>query len=94
MESSSSEGICVAIRVRPLNGKELSSGQNIAFKCIPEYNAIVQQGRDGVPIDGQYFQYDKVFEGDATSKDVYSYIAKDIVSGVAKGINGTIFACM
>lgn len=36
------EGICVAIRIRPLNEVEVASGQSVAFQCIPQYNQIGQ----------------------------------------------------
>jgi hypothetical protein len=37
---------CVAIRVRPLNHRELIAGQLKAFKC--QNNSIVQLSRDDV----------------------------------------------
>eukprot|EP01041_Mallomonas_annulata_P002987 gene2987-5859_t len=92
MEATSMEGICVAIRLRPLNSREINSGQASVFQCLPEYNSITQQNKDGQPIEGQFYQYDKVFNEESSTDEVYSYIAKDIVTGVAHGINGTIFA--
>ena len=89
---SSTDGICVAIRMRPMNERELSSGQLPVFRCIPQHNAISQLGRDGQALDVQTYQYDKVFDESTTSDDVYKYSAKKIVQGVANGINGTIFA--
>ena len=87
-----SEGICVAIRMRPLNDRELSGGQEAVFKCITDHNAIAQL-KDHQVIDGQTYYYDKVFDDKATTANVYTYVAKEIVSNVASGINGTIFAC-
>jgi len=87
------EGIRVAIRMRPLNEREINSGQSSIFKCISQYNAVAQLNRDGQTIEGQYYQYDRVFDEESTTDDVYSYVGQDIVRGVAHGINGTIFAC-
>ena len=89
---SESEKICVAIRMRPLNEREKSSGQEACFKCMSDQNAIVQL-RDGKDIDGQFYQYDKVFDENSSTDSVYDYVGKDLVNGVVNGISGTIFAC-
>lgn len=87
------EGICVAIRMRPLNDRELTGGQEQIFRCISGYNAIAQTGKDGQLVEGQTYYYDKVFDESSSTTDVFSYVARDIVRGVVQGINGTIFAC-
>jgi hypothetical protein len=78
--------------MRQLNEKEKAAGQEATFKCIANQNAIVQL-KDGKELDGQMYQYDQVFDDTATTESVYSYIGRDIVQGVANGINGTVFAC-
>lgn len=87
---SNQEGICVAIRMRPLNERELSSGQHELFRCLP--NNSVGQLKDGQPLDGQIYYYDKVFDENTTTATVYDHIGTDIVKGVTSGINGTVFA--
>jgi hypothetical protein len=89
----SKEGICVGIRMRPLNERELSSGQQSIFKCLPNSNAISQFTKDSTPVEGQCYNYDKVFDEKSSTEAVYEYTGKDIVAGVANGINGTVFAC-
>ena len=81
--------------MRPLNAKEVAAGQDKAFKCISTstYNAVTQLTKDGHPVKGQMYYYDKVFDEQANTGDVYSHIGKDVVKGVLNGINGTIFAC-
>jgi centromeric protein E len=86
-----SEGICVGIRMRPLNERELTGGQQMLFQCNPATNAVAQM-RDGAPVEGQVFHFDKVFDEKSSTSDVYSHIGKNIVQGVMNGINGTIFA--
>lgn len=88
-----SEGICVGIRMRPLNERELASGQQMLFQCMASANAVAQM-RDGAPVEGQVYYFDKVFDEKSSTVDVYSHIGKNIVQGVMNGINGTIFACM
>eukprot|EP01042_Synura_sphagnicola_P009343 gene9343-11995_t len=86
-----SEGICVGIRMRPLNDRELTSGQQKLFQCVPSTNAVAQM-RDNAPVDGQVYYFDKVFDERSSTGDVYAHIGKNIVQGVMNGINGTIFA--
>lgn len=91
MDAASTERICVAIRIRPLNEKEIASSQEKAFKSSGN-NSICQCSNTG-PSDETMYYYDKIFDEDASTTDVYSHVAKDIVQGVVQGINGTIFAC-
>ncbi len=57
--SSKGEGICVGIRMRPLNEREIQSGQEKIFKCVPNCNAITHVNTaDTGP--GQTYYYDKV----------------------------------
>ena len=57
--SSKGEGICVGIRMRPLNDREIQSGQEKIFKCVPNCNAITHTNTaDTGP--GQIYYYDKV----------------------------------
>ena len=86
------DGICVAIRIRPLNELESSTGQTPAFQCIPQYNQIGQL-KDGQIMRGQTFDFDRVFDQQATTNQVYTSTARNLVMNVMEGINGTIFAC-
>ena len=81
------EGICVAIRPRPLKKGE---GQEKVFICDSEANSIVQT-KDNQPVEG--WSFDKVFDDTSSTEGVYTHVAKNIVEGVVRGINGTIFAC-
>eukprot|EP01031_Cornospumella_fuschlensis_P007516 gene7516-9314_t len=90
-QSKSSEGIRVAIRMRPLNEREVNSGQEKSFRCQTQYNAVTQI-KDGQAVDGGTSYFDKVFDESARNTDVYDYVGKEIVQGVMGGINGTVFA--
>jgi centromeric protein E len=89
---SNQEGICVAIRMRPMNEKEINTGQEKLFSCNPQSNSI-SQIRENQLVDGQTYYFDRVFDANATTYEVYSHIAQSTVKGVVRGINGTIFAC-
>jgi centromeric protein E len=87
------EGIKVAIRVRPLNERELNqAGNERIFKCDIATNSIYPINIEGQPIEGSVYCYDHVFDEGCRTKDVYSQTGKHIVNGVMNGINGTIFA--
>ena len=91
--NSNSEGICVAIRMRPMNERELKDGQEKIFSCQLNQNSISQLKDNNQPLEGQTYYYDKVFDGNSTTPEVYDHTAKEIVKNVVRGINGTIFAC-
>ena len=87
------EGIQVAIRVRPRSEFDATDGYSAAFQVLvgQGQNAVAQL-KDGMPMEGQTYNYDKVFEENATTAEVYTHIASEVVRNVALGINGTIFA--
>jgi len=58
--NSKGEGICVGIRMRPLNDREILSGQDKIFKCVPHCNAITHINSAAESAAGQTFYYDKV----------------------------------
>jgi hypothetical protein len=66
-EMSSKEGITVAIRVRPLNQRELSHESGEAWRILPQYNAVEQMTAEGESMperrdNHNFFQFDKVRE--------------------------------
>ena len=91
--TNQSEGICVGIRMRPLNEREKTAGQDKIFQCCTEINTVSQILPNGQAVDNQTYHYDKVYDEGASTREVYSHIAHDLVQGVLHGINGTIFAC-
>ena len=92
IQAPATEGICVAIRMRPLNDRELSGGQEAVFRCTPKDNRVAQI-KDNQTVEGQTYHYDKVFDEHATTAEVYTHVGRNAVKNVAAGINGTIFAC-
>ena len=56
-EQSAAEGVIVAIRMRPMNERELRDGQEQIYKCLPGQHAIAQCNGD---VDGVTYFYDKV----------------------------------
>ncbi|TFJ85980.1 hypothetical protein NSK_002800 [Nannochloropsis salina CCMP1776] len=91
------EGICVAIRARPMSSREKIQGQRALWRCLPAHDSITLTGPDGNPLPDRspglsFFTYDKVFSENSSTSDVYHAIGRPIVSSVLQGFNGTIFA--
>ncbi|KAM9814234.1 kinesin heavy chain [Neosynchiropus ocellatus] len=75
--------IKVLCRFRPLNQSEIIRGD----KFIPVFH-----GEDTVIFGGKSYVFDQVFPTNTSQEQVYNTCAKQIVSDVLGGYNGTIFA--
>ena len=85
----------VAVRMRPLNQNE--GNHNRVWKVLPKYSSVTQTTKTGHPlperIQGRnFFTFDKTFNETVSTGEVYDSVAKDIVTSVVTGLNGTIFA--
>ncbi|XP_043719861.1 kinesin-like protein KIN-7E, chloroplastic [Telopea speciosissima] len=84
--SKAKENVTVTVRFRPLSGREINKGDEIAwyadgdYTVRNEYNPSVSYG------------FDKVFGPATTTRHVYDVAAQHVVSGAMEGINGTVFA--
>ena len=81
--------------MRPLNVKE--GGHQRIWKVLPKYASVTQTTPTGQPLPEKvtgrtFFSFDKTFSENSTTKEVYDSTAKNIVSSVANGLNGTVFA--
>ncbi|KRT78481.1 Kinesin [Oryctes borbonicus] len=90
--SEESENVKVAVRVRPLNKKELRDGlDNIT--SVDKKNNVISLAKPGLPDEPpKSFKFDYIFPEDCTQVDLYKQIAYPIVEKVFRGYNGTIFA--
>lgn len=81
--------------MRPLNQTE--GNLNRVWKVLPKYSSVTQTTRTGQPLPERvsgrtFFTFDKTFNESVSTAEVYDSVAKDIVSSVVAGLNGTIFA--
>ncbi|GJQ66792.1 kinesin-2B [Trypoxylus dichotomus] len=90
--SEESENVKVAVRVRPLNKKELREGlENIT--SIDKENNVISLAKPALPDEHpKSFKFDYIFPEDCTQIHLYNQIAYPIVEKVFQGYNGTIFA--
>ncbi|XP_059517403.1 centromere-associated protein E-like isoform X4 [Myotis daubentonii] len=78
--------VAVCVRVRPLNSREEALGETTQVYWKTGNNAVYQ-------VDGsKSFNFDRVFDSNETTKDVYEEIAVPIIDSAIQGYNGTIFA--
>ncbi|KAJ1677566.1 hypothetical protein EV182_005894, partial [Spiromyces aspiralis] len=100
--------INVAIRIRPLNQRELSSASSAALIQKPWHvqgDTIIQRiYTESRVLTGNTFTFvvrcivaasaklDKVFDQNTTTPEVYDQSVSGIISSSMEGINGTIFA--
>ncbi|CAD5195969.1 unnamed protein product, partial [Musa acuminata subsp. malaccensis] len=84
--AKSKENVTVTVRFRPLSGREINKGDEIAwyadgdYTVRNEYNPSIAYG------------FDRVFGPATTTRHVYDVAAQHVVSGAMEGINGTVFA--
>ncbi|KAJ5072631.1 centromere protein e [Anaeramoeba ignava] len=92
--------IQVAIRLRPLNEKEINSGHKKAWKIeqnslteiknsIPDSKNQLIESKNSKP---KIFHFNQIFDEKTSTDQVYEKLGKQMIDSVMKGINATIFA--
>jgi centromeric protein E len=100
-ESSNVEDIKVCLRMRPLTSKENDprvyrhTGQ-FAWKPLKEMNSVMQVSR-GTSTDKYRkaktsFTFDKVYDEDDETHDIYAFCGRHLIESAIAGRNGSIFA--
>ncbi|XP_050561465.1 kinesin-related protein 4 [Spodoptera frugiperda] len=84
-----SDNIKVVVKVRPLILREIES--KLSYRWRVKNNTLYQLDQNGKDF-GQYYTFDRVYDQDTKTSDVYDEIAKPIVQAATAGFNGTIFA--
>ncbi|CAB3256739.1 unnamed protein product [Arctia plantaginis] len=84
-----SDNIKVVVKVRPLILREIED--KLSYQWRVKNNTLYQLDQNGKDL-GQAFTFDKVYDQETKTSDVYNDIAKPIVEAATAGFNGTIFA--
>jgi centromeric protein E len=101
MATPNQSSMGVAIRIRPLNGKENKRGDTLCWLPNPTATSLIvpeaaksaiKTLKHGQQIKLPKFQPGSVHGPDCTTKDVYESVSKHVVEGSLRGINGTILA--
>uniref|UniRef100_A0A2A4JU00 Kinesin motor domain-containing protein n=1 Tax=Heliothis virescens TaxID=7102 RepID=A0A2A4JU00_HELVI len=84
-----SDNIKVVVKVRPLISREIED--KLSYQWRVKNNTLYQLDHNGRE-QGQSFTFEKVYDKDTNTANVYNDIAKPIVEAATAGFNGTIFA--
>ncbi|PIM97646.1 Kinesin-like protein [Handroanthus impetiginosus] len=86
------EKIVVTIRLRPLNKKEQSSKDHVAWECTDDHTIVYRPNPHDRAAQSTCFTFDKVFGPDCSTEAVYEDGVKTVALSALMGINATIFA--
>lgn len=92
MDNGREEKILVLVRLRPLNDKEISRNDVSDWECINDTTVLFRNSLQERSMFPTAYSFDRVFSGDATTRQVYDEGAKGIALSVVSGINSSIFA--
>lgn len=92
MENGREEKILVLVRLRPLNEKEISRNDVSDWECINDTTILFRNSLQERSMFPTAYSFDRVFSGDANTRQVYDEGAKGIALSVVSGINSSIFA--
>ncbi|KAG8389762.1 hypothetical protein BUALT_Bualt01G0012300 [Buddleja alternifolia] len=80
------ENVTVTVRFRPLSGREIGKGDEVAWYADGDYTVRNEFNSD------IGYGFDRVFGPATTTRQVYDIAAQHVVGGAMEGINGTVFA--
>ncbi|CAF4793529.1 unnamed protein product [Rotaria sp. Silwood1] len=88
--------ICVAIRKRPLNKREIAKKDNDVITIPNKDHCLVHVPKSKVDLtkflDNQTFKFDYTFDERASNDLVYRYTASPLIDTIFNGGNATVFA--
>ncbi|CAF0901068.1 unnamed protein product [Adineta steineri] len=88
--------ICVAVRKRPLNKREIAKKDNDVITIPNKDHCLVHVPKSKVDLtkflDNQTFKFDYTFDERSTNDLVYRYTAAPLIDTIFNGGNATVFA--
>ncbi|CAF1072579.1 unnamed protein product [Rotaria sp. Silwood1] len=88
--------ICVAVRKRPLNKRELAKKDNDVITIPNRDHCLVHVPKSKVDLtkylDNQTFKFDYTFDEKTSTELVYHYTAAPLIDTIFNGGNATVFA--
>lgn len=86
MTSKGEQKVLVGVRIRPLNGKEITAGDKNIWRSNCEEGLLQEEEENGEL--GKELVFDCLFDETFSTQDVFSKMAPGILSGVLRGYNG------
>ncbi|KAK2998404.1 hypothetical protein RJ639_024149, partial [Escallonia herrerae] len=90
--SAHEEKIFVAVRVRPLNEREIAKNDELDWECINNNTILFKNGLAERSMFPTAYTFDRVFGCDCSTKQVYEEGAKKVALSAVSGINSSVFA--
>ena len=85
-DEETEESVRVAVRIRPLNKRELLENETIAWN----YNETSML--EETPNGQRVYSYDNCFGPTSNNKQIYDIVGKPVVLKAMEGYNGTVFS--
>lgn len=82
----------VTVRLRPLNKKEQSAKDQVAWECVDDHTIVYKPQPQERLTQSAAFTFDKVFGPGSLTEAVYEEGVKKVALSALMGINATIFA--
>ncbi|PHT51257.1 Kinesin-like protein NACK1 [Capsicum baccatum] len=86
------EKIFVAVRLRPLNEREVTNNDVLDWECINNTTILYKNSISERSSSPTAYAYDRVFGYESTTREVYEEAAKGVALSALSGINSSIFA--
>ncbi|XP_057951798.1 kinesin-like protein NACK1 [Malania oleifera] len=86
------EKIVVTVRLRPLNKREQSARDQVAWECIDDHTIVFKPPLQERSFQPASFTFDRVFGPVSLTENVYEEGVKNVALSALMGINATIFA--
>ncbi|CAN4122933.1 unnamed protein product [Withania somnifera] len=86
------EKIFVAVRLRPLNEREITNNDVSDWECINNTTIFYKNTISDRSSSPTAYAYDRVFGHECSTREVYEEAAKGVALSVLSGINSSIFA--
>ncbi|XP_016490960.2 kinesin-like protein KIN-7F isoform X2 [Nicotiana tabacum] len=86
------EKIFVAVRLRPLNEREIANNDVSDWECINNTTILYKNALSERSLFPTACAYDRVFSSECSTRQVYEEAAKGVALSVLSGFNSSIFA--
>jgi len=87
-----SSSVKVAVRLRPMNEREIAEGKLQVVQASPPDKTITTNRRNGNIVQRNSFKYNSVFSSFATQKQVFESTLKPMMRDVLDGFEITALA--
>ena len=89
MSHKKENSVCVGVRIRPRNEKEINADMQVRFSPSSDNRDVQELNEDGDPI--KHWSYDNVFGPDSNNKFIFDTMGAKLVDSALEGYNSVLF---